>query len=58
MADKADLGDPLIPVTMRPGQPDDRSTPVVTLPKFYEELGCDLDYHIRKFLTSCNANNV
>jgi hypothetical protein len=58
MAEPVDMGDPLIPVTMRPGQPDDRPTSVVSLPKFYGELGSDPDYHVREFLTSCNANNA
>jgi hypothetical protein len=43
---------------MRPGQLDDRPTSVVTLPKFYGELGSDPDYHVREFLTACNANSV
>jgi hypothetical protein len=58
MADQANLGDSLIPMTMRPGQPDDRPTSVVTLPKFYGELGSDPDYHVREFLTACNANSA
>jgi hypothetical protein len=43
---------------MRPGQLDDRPTSVVTLPKFYGELGSDPDYHVREFLTACNANSA
>jgi hypothetical protein len=54
----ADQEPPFIPVTMRPRQPDDCPTLVVMLPKFYGELGSDLDYHVREFLTSCNANNA
>ena len=58
MADQVNPGDPLIPVTMRPGQPDDCPTFVVTLPKFYGELGRDPDYHVKEFLTACNANSA
>jgi hypothetical protein len=58
MADQANPGDPLIPMTMRLGQPEDRPMSVVTLPKFYGELGSDPDYHVREFLTSYNANNA
>jgi hypothetical protein len=58
MADAVNQIDPLIPVTMRSGQPDDHPTSMVSLPKFYGELGSDLDYHVREFLTACNANNA
>jgi hypothetical protein len=47
MADAVNQIDSLIPVTMRPGQPDDRPTLMVSLPKFYGELGSDPDYHVK-----------
>jgi hypothetical protein len=58
MADAVNQIDPLIPITMRPGQPDDRPTSVVSLPKIYGELGSDPDYHVKEFLTACNTNNA
>lgn len=48
----------LILVTMRLGQPNDRSMFIITLPKFYGELGCTLNYHVRKFITNCNENSA
>ena len=58
MADQANPSNPLILVVMKLGQPNDHPIYVVPLPKFYGELGSDLDYHIREFLISCNANSA
>jgi len=52
------MEDPLLPVNMRAGQPDDRPISLVPLPKFYSHIENDPDKHINEFLTACNANNA
>ena len=49
------MANPLLPVNMRAGQPDDCP---ISLPNFHGNIESNRNKHVSEFLTACNANNI